>query len=164
MSATATRFDVRELNKLFQLPLQKKPRLWFKNIGQPCSESVWVVVHDGGLGVRPRGMIHARALDRLCSRAVPSIGTGLCVLVRWNSSKVETVVGPFLAGDLNSDDEINIFDLTYIATHYSSNDPVADINASGQVDIFDLVLVAKNLPARFPGWRRYLQQIGRRSQ
>ena len=54
------------------------------------------------------------------------------------------------AGDLNNDSIVNIFDLTYIATQYGSDDPLADINNSGQVDIFDLVFVAKNYQLEGP--------------
>ena len=54
------------------------------------------------------------------------------------------------AGDLNDDSVINIFDLTYIATQYGSDDPLADINNSGRVDIFDLVMVAQNYQLEGP--------------
>ena len=47
-------------------------------------------------------------------------------------------------GDINGDNIINIFDLTFMAARFDSNDPAADINADGLVDIFDLVIAAGN--------------------
>ncbi|MCG3207040.1 MAG: hypothetical protein FOGNACKC_00640 [Anaerolineae bacterium] len=49
-----------------------------------------------------------------------------------------------LAGDINTDNKIDIFDLAYIAQQYGSIDPLADLNADGKVDILDLVLAAGN--------------------
>ncbi|MCW5852180.1 MAG: carboxypeptidase regulatory-like domain-containing protein [Anaerolineae bacterium] len=52
-----------------------------------------------------------------------------------------------VAGDVNGDDTINIFDLVRVAFHYdepASADPVADLNGSGAIDLGDLVLVAAN--------------------
>ncbi len=47
-------------------------------------------------------------------------------------------------GDVNGDDEINIFDLAIIGSRYGDADRDADINADGSVNIFDLVLAANN--------------------
>jgi hypothetical protein len=63
-----------------------------------------------------------------------------------------TSVGPMtlLAGDVNGDEVINIFDLAYIATKYRSTDPLADLTADGQVDIVDLALAATNYKQQGP--------------
>jgi len=49
-----------------------------------------------------------------------------------------------LAGDVNTDDTINILDLAYIAMNYQSTDQLADLNGDGQVNIVDLALAAGN--------------------
>jgi hypothetical protein len=60
-----------------------------------------------------------------------------------------------LAGDVNADNRINIFDLAYIAKTYTSNDPLADLNADGTVNIMDLVMAAGNYGQQGPltNWR-----------
>ncbi|MCB0197747.1 MAG: N-acetylmuramoyl-L-alanine amidase, partial [Anaerolineae bacterium] len=55
-----------------------------------------------------------------------------------------------LAGDVNGDNIINIFDLSIIAQRYRSNDPVADLNGNGLVDLVDLVLAANNYNQQGP--------------
>ena len=59
------------------------------------------------------------------------------------------------AGDVTGDDAIDIFDVTFIASRYGSNDPLADVTGDGAVDIFDLTLVANNLGLSGPitQWR-----------
>jgi len=47
-------------------------------------------------------------------------------------------------GDVNSDDRIDIRDLSFIAWHFDEYSPLADINRDGQVDILDLTLTAAN--------------------
>jgi len=54
-----------------------------------------------------------------------------------------------MQGDATTDGLIDIFDLTYIASRYNSDDYTADVNGDGLVDIFDLSFVAS----------RYGQQI-----
>jgi hypothetical protein len=49
-----------------------------------------------------------------------------------------------VAGDLNSDQIINIMDLTRCAAVFGSADPGADINADGIVNLLDLVLIGIN--------------------
>lgn len=55
-----------------------------------------------------------------------------------------------LAGDVNNDDAINIFDLTYMAGKMNQNDSQADLNQDGLVNIFDLVLAASNYNKQGP--------------
>ncbi len=49
-----------------------------------------------------------------------------------------------IAGDMNGDDQINIFDLAYMANSYETTDPAADLNADGIVNILDIALAANN--------------------
>ncbi|MFH1510839.1 MAG: dockerin type I domain-containing protein [Candidatus Woesearchaeota archaeon] len=52
-----------------------------------------------------------------------------------------------IAGDLNCDKKVDIFDLVLVAQNYgktSGFDVRADANKDGEVNIFDLVLVAQN--------------------
>jgi hypothetical protein len=51
-----------------------------------------------------------------------------------------------LSGDLNDDNQVDIFDLTAAASGYSQSDSglPADANGDGQVNIFDLALIAVN--------------------
>jgi hypothetical protein len=49
-----------------------------------------------------------------------------------------------LAGDINSDDEIDITDAVAIGVALDSADEVADLNADGIVDVLDLILMAVN--------------------
>jgi hypothetical protein len=60
-----------------------------------------------------------------------------------------------LAGDINADNLIDIFDLAHMARFYGSNDSQADLNGDGTVTILDLVLAAGNYGQRGPltGWR-----------
>lgn len=55
-----------------------------------------------------------------------------------------------LAGDVNGDNLIDIFDLAYLANRYNSTDPGADLNGDGIVDIFDLAMTANNYDRRGP--------------
>jgi hypothetical protein len=55
-----------------------------------------------------------------------------------------------LGGEVTGDGVIDIFDLTFIAARYNSNDPLADITADGLVDIFDLVIAAGNYEQHGP--------------
>jgi hypothetical protein len=54
------------------------------------------------------------------------------------------------AGDLNADSLVNVFDLTYLASHFQSTAAAADINSDGVVDVMDMVLVANNFGIEGP--------------
>ncbi len=58
----------------------------------------------------------------------------------WNTIDV---VQP-IAGDVNGDGQVDIFDLALVASAFGSSDPDADLNKDGLVNIFDLVLVGLN--------------------
>jgi hypothetical protein len=45
---------------------------------------------------------------------------------------------PVKSADMNGDNHINIFDLSYLLSKWGTSDSKADINSSGLVDIFDL--------------------------
>jgi len=55
-----------------------------------------------------------------------------------------------LGGDVNGDNEINVFDLALIAANYDGNIVELDLNGDGLVDIFDLTLTAINYNKRGP--------------
>ena len=49
-----------------------------------------------------------------------------------------------LGGEVTGDDQIDIFDLSFIASRLGGTDEQADLNGDGTVDIFDLTLSAAN--------------------
>lgn len=51
-------------------------------------------------------------------------------------------MGAIINCDVNNDGLIDIFDLTFVAAHLDTSDPIADLNSNGLVDIFDISLVA----------------------
>lgn len=55
-----------------------------------------------------------------------------------------------LAGDINGDNSINIFDLSYMGAQYDTTDEKADLNGDGLVNILDLALAGRNYDQRGP--------------
>jgi len=56
------------------------------------------------------------------------------------------------AGDVNGDDQVDLFDLVAVSTRYGtrpSGSMAEDLNGDGEVNLFDLVLVGKNYGARY---------------
>jgi hypothetical protein len=60
-----------------------------------------------------------------------------------------------LAGDVNRDNLVNIFDIAAVAGNYGGSDPLVDFNGDQMVNIFDLVIAAVNYGKRGPltDWR-----------
>jgi hypothetical protein len=54
------------------------------------------------------------------------------------------VQGASKVGDLNGDNQVNIFDLSALLSVWGTNDQSADLNASGNVDIFDMSILLSN--------------------
>jgi len=54
------------------------------------------------------------------------------------------------AGDINADNRIDIFDLSYIGAHYGNNQAQADINNDGIVNILDVALAGNNYNKQGP--------------
>jgi len=55
-----------------------------------------------------------------------------------------------LAGDMNGDNVIDIFDVAMVASHMDTADPLVDLNGDGVVNILDLALIAANYGQRGP--------------
>ena len=55
-----------------------------------------------------------------------------------------------MAGDLNGDQSIDVFDLSFVAQSYGQNNSTADLNGDGLVDVFDLVIIANNYGQQGP--------------
>ncbi len=58
----------------------------------------------------------------------------------------EILAPPEKPWDVNMDGKVNILDLTFVASHFGSEDapPAADVNRDGKVNILDLTLVASH--------------------
>jgi subtilisin family serine protease len=82
-----------------------------------------------GIGQAPQCLWAIRQGYLTAQRAAPTGSIGTVTL---------------LAGDVNGDDTINIFDMAAIAGRYGSADPIADFNGDGVVNVFDLALTAAN--------------------
>lgn len=55
-----------------------------------------------------------------------------------------------LPGDVNGDDQVDVFDLAYIGNRYQTSNPQADVNGDGQVNVFDLSLAATHYGKQGP--------------
>jgi hypothetical protein len=49
-----------------------------------------------------------------------------------------------ITGDLNSDDLVNVYDLSVLLSKWNTNDTLSDINKDGTVNVFDLSILLSN--------------------
>jgi hypothetical protein len=131
-----------------------------RNRGTPyCPEksSTFSIVSSGGLGVSTDKDFASMQVPGgfeafLC---VPKYGARLGNYTVYATSFIyvppvylafdSTTFQVVLAGDLNNDGRVDIFDVVIIGIAFNSSppsDPRADVNKDGKVDIFDLVIVA----------------------
>lgn len=83
----------------------------------------------------------------LCGDVVPAAVSRETDQIVFDLYSVEEVT----LSDVNGDGQVDIFDLTLVASRYASNDPTADLNGDGTVDIFDLTIIAGNYGQKLPG-------------
>lgn len=92
-----------------------------------------------------RGYFEVIPDDGLTYRCLQAVQRGYLIAQQSNpQGNLGAITLP--GGDVNEDDEINIFDLALIGSRYGDTDAEApaDINRDGTVNIFDLVLAANN--------------------
>ncbi len=51
---------------------------------------------------------------------------------------------PFKTGDINHDNKIDIQDLSYLLSHWNTNDNLADLNHDGKINVTDLSILLSN--------------------
>ncbi len=91
-------------------------------------------------------VLSAKASELLLSDVIISKAAGveLPVIIE-NAEITEPSIGPW---DVNRDGNVNILDLTFVASHIGNDNAPseADVNGDGTVNILDLTLVARNFP------------------
>ena len=98
-------------------------------------------IAGGNLSIRYSGYLNAEGdfssttIDFSTSNITDGISLGSITLI---------------AGDINQDNIIDIFDLSYMANTMYTDDFRADVNGDGEVNIFDLTLVAHNFRVEGP--------------
>lgn len=114
---------------------------------QSQADGTFVISGGGLLRFEYPGFLSAQADVQTVQGVVSTDGTG------FQPTNLGEIT--LLAGDVNSDNVIDILDLAYIATHFDDADPLADLNADGKVSIVDLALAARNYQQTGPltAWR-----------
>ena len=73
----------------------------------------------------------------------------------WNVSKLyttgEVTLTAALAGDVNLDGVVNIFDVNAVSIYWGTAGPAGDANRDGTVNIFDINLISANWTANGDG-------------
>jgi hypothetical protein len=102
-----------------------------------------VTAADGSFSIPQTGALTFEHPGYLSAQASPVAAAGGAQVAALGSITL-------LAGDINGDNTVNIFDLVYMAQKYGLADTLADLNADGKVDILDLVLSAGNSGVQGP--------------
>ncbi len=91
-------------------------------------------------------VIFAKASELLLTDVIISKAAGVQLpVIIENAEITEPAIGPW---DVNRDGNVNILDLTFVASHIGNDNapPEADVNGDGTVNILDLTLVASHFP------------------
>lgn len=91
-------------------------------------------------------VIFAKASELLLTDVIISKAAGVQLpVIIENAEITEPAIGPW---DVNRDGNVNILDLTFVASHIGNDNapPEADVNVDGTVNILDLTLVASHFP------------------
>ena len=92
-------------------------------------------------------VVAARASTLQLRNVILSDSAGMPLSVAIREGRIETVES-LPIGDVNGDRNVNILDLTLVASSFTAASPVpprVDVNADGTVNILDMVLVAQHL-------------------
>jgi hypothetical protein len=104
---------------------------------------------DGRFAVAGTEPITVRMAGFLSGLAAP--GTAAARAAATGDTRANSVgTITLLAGDLNQDDVINVFDLAIVAAAMDSTNNQADLNRDGVVNILDVVLIANNFGRQGP--------------
>jgi len=98
----------------------------------------------GQFGMASNGPVTANRAGYLSAVADPADAAQ----VSQKSNSLGTIT--LLAGDLNQDNVINIFDLAMIASQLDTKDSASDLNADGVVNILDVAMIAGNFGIQGP--------------
>ena len=99
---------------------------------------------DGQFGTADTGPITVNHAGYLSAVADPANAAQM----GETGSSLGTIT--LLAGDLNQDNVINIFDLAMIANQLDTSDGLADLNVDGIVNILDVAMIAGNFGIQGP--------------
>lgn len=91
-------------------------------------------------------VLSAKASELLLTDVIISKAKGVALpVIIENAEITEPAIGPW---DVNGDGNVNILDLTFVASHIGNDNapPEADVNGDGTVNILDLTLVASHFP------------------
>ncbi len=102
---------------------------------------------DGAFFLSSGGILSFEFPGYLSAQADPRVALELASI---EGQATSLGIITLLAGDINGDNVINIFDLAYIAKNYQSADSTADLNADGVVNILDLAMAANNYQQQGP--------------
>lgn len=91
-------------------------------------------------------VLSAKASELLLTDVIISKAAGVQLpVIIENAEITEPAIGPW---DVNGDGNVNILDLTFVASHIGNDNapPEADVNGDGTVNILDMTLVARHFP------------------